>query len=612
MAEQRKKKNNSKDKPRTKKSKKTNDKHLFWLWFKILFFAGLIVGAAVAAYVAYCFATLPDIEKAVERTRQPSTTIIAENGQEISTYGSVYSEVIYPYELPEYVTDAVIATEDRRFYSHFGFDIISFGRAMVTNVIKGRYAQGASTITQQVAKNLFLTSQKNIKRKVQELLMAFWLEYKFSKEQILTLYLNRVYMGSGTYGIEAASQKYFQKSSRDLNMLEGAILAGLLKAPARYNPAASKKRALERASVVLKNMVNAGYITEKEREEALKLSIGASIHDKFEGGKYFADWVYNEVNAYIGERENDINVYTTLDKHLQTEAENILRKTIWANAKTKNVTNGAVVVLDKSGAVKAMVGGINYEKSQFNRAVQALRQPGSSFKTFVYLTALENGWDIDDEVEDYPLTIGKWKPENYTKTYYGTVTLEDAYVRSLNLATVDLSRKISRSDIIDTAHKMGISTPINDTPAMVLGASGVKVLDMAVAYAAIANGGYAVWPYSITEIYTKDGYPLYTRINEEDDRQRILDEDAVEDMTEMMEEVINRGTGKRAKLDGFAAGKSGTSQDYRDAWFVGFSENYVAAVWLGNDDNSPMKGVGGGTLPAEIWQKIMSVAEAKE
>ena len=612
MAEQRKKKNNLKGKSKTKKSKKINNKHLFWLWVKILFFAGLFVGAAVAAYVAYCFATLPDIEKAVERTRQPSTTIIAENGQEIATYGSVYSEVIYPYELPEYVTDAVIATEDRRFYTHFGFDIISFGRAMLTNIIKGRYAQGASTITQQVAKNLFLTPQKNIKRKVQELLMAFWLEYKFSKEQILTLYLNRVYMGSGTYGIEAASQKYFQKSSRDLNMLEGAILAGLLKAPARYNPAADKKRAIERANIVLQNMVKNGYITEKEREKALKLTIGAGIHDKFEGGKYFADWVYNEVNAYIGERENDINVYTTLDKNLQTKAEQVLRKKIWANAKTKNVTNGAVVVLDKSGAVKAMVGGINYEKSQFNRAVQALRQPGSSFKTFVYLTALENGWNTDDEIDDYPITIGKWKPENYTKTYYGTVTVEEAFIRSLNLATVNLAQKLPRKQIINTAYKMGISTPLKNIPSMVLGTSEVKILDMAVAYTAIAKGGFAVWPYSLTEIYTKDGYPLYTRMNQEDDKQRILDEDAVEELTEMMEEVINRGTGKRAKLNGFAAGKTGTSQDYRDAWFVGFSKNYIAAVWLGNDNNSPMKGVGGGTLPAEIWQEILSYAENSE
>lgn len=304
-------------------------------WWKLLFFAALAVGAALALYVGYCFATLPDIEQAVSRTRQPSTSIIAENGQEITTFGNVYSEVVYPDELPPYVINAVIATEDRRFYSHFGFDVIAFTRAMTANLIKGRYAQGGSTITQQVAKNLFLTPQKNIKRKVQELLMAFWLESKFSKDQILTLYLNRVYMGSGTYGIEAASQKYFHKSSRDLNMLEGAVIAGLLKAPARYNPAADKERALERAAVVLQNMVNAAVITPEQKAKALKMPIGAGIHDKLEGGRYFADWVYQEVNAYIGERENDINVYTTLDKKIQKTAESALRQAVLPTRKAK-------------------------------------------------------------------------------------------------------------------------------------------------------------------------------------------------------------------------------------------------------------------------------------
>ena len=376
--------------------------------------------------------------------------------------------------------------------------------------------------------------------------------------------------------------------------------------------AESKERALERAAVVLQNMVNAAVIAPEQKAKALKMPIGAGIHDKLEGGRYFADWVYQEVNAYIGERENDINVYTTLDKKIQKAAESALRQAIFANAKSKNVTNGAVVVLDRNGAVKAMAGGINYEKSQFNRATQALRQPGSAFKTFVYLPALEEGWDTDDEIDDYPITIGNWKPENYSKKYYGTVTLEEAFVRSLNLATVNLAQKLPSGDIIRTARKMGISTPIDDTPAMVLGSSAVKVLDMAVAYTAVANGGYAAWPYSITEIYTREGYPLYTRLYDEDERQRILDEDTVEAMTEMMEKVILEGTGKRAQLPFFAAGKTGTSQDYRDAWFVGFTDRYVAAVWVGNDDNSPMKGVGGGTLPAEIWKKVMLAAESEE
>ena len=551
--------------------------------------------------------TLPDIDQAVARTRQPSTTITAENGNEVKTFGSVYSEVIRLNELPSYVPDAIISTEDRRFYAHFGFDIVAFTRAMLTNIFMGRYAQGGSTITQQVAKNLFLTSQKNIKRKTQELLLAFWLEHKFSKEQILTLYLNRVYLGAGTYGIEAASQKYFQKSSRDMNLLEAAIIAGMLKAPSRYNPIASAERAKARAKVVLQNMVNNDALTERQMKYALTLPVGEDKSYKVQGADYFADWVYREVNDYIGERGNDIYVYTTLDQKIQENAEKILREAVLA-AKNRNVSEGAVVVLNKSGEVKAMVGGIDYRKSQFNRAVTALRQPGSAFKPFVYLTALQNGWKREDRIDDVPLSIGKWKPENYDKKYHGRVTLEEALMKSLNLATVNLSESLSRKDIIRTAKKMGISTPVENTPSLALGTFEVKVIDMAAAYSAIANGGYATWPHAIKEVYTRDGYQLYQR--EADTENRILDAGAVKDLTKMLEKVISQGTGRRAKIPGFAAGKTGTTQDYRDAWFVGFTDEYVIAVWVGNDDNSPMNGVTGGTLPAEIWRKIaLSVRE---
>lgn len=571
---------------------------LIFLSFLVITFAG---------WLLYCVLTLPDIDQAVARTRQPSTTITAENGNEVKTFGSVYSEVIRLNELPSYVPDAIISTEDRRFYAHFGFDVVAFTRAMLTNIFMGRYAQGGSTITQQVAKNLFLTSQKNIKRKTQELLLAFWLEHKFSKEQILTLYLNRVYLGAGTYGIEAASQKYFQKSSRDMNLLEAAIIAGMLKAPSRYNPIASAERAKARAKVVLQNMVNNDTLTERQMKYALTLPVGEDKSYKVQGADYFADWVYREVNDYIGERGNDIYVYTTLDQKIQENAEKILREAVLA-AKNRNVSEGAVVVLNKSGEVKAMVGGIDYRKSQFNRAVTALRQPGSAFKPFVYLTALQNGWKREDRIDDVPLSIGKWKPENYDKKYHGSVTLEEALMKSLNLATVNLSESLSRKDIIRTAKKMGISTPVENTPSLALGTFEVKVIDMAAAYSAIANGGYATWPHAIKEVYTRDGYQLYQR--EADTENRILDAGAVKDLTKMLEKVISQGTGRRAKIPGFAAGKTGTTQDYRDAWFVGFTDEYVIAVWVGNDDNSPMKGVTGGTLPAEIWRKIaLSVRE---
>ena len=592
-----KKTSNSKNKKNTKRTKRNQKK---W-WVKPLFYTFVISFLLLAVYVFYCWFTLPDISKAVERTRLPATTIITEDGKEISSYGGVYSDIVYAEELPDHVIDAIISTEDRRFYSHFGFDIVSFGRAMIVNIIHRRYVQGGSTITQQVGKNLFLTPQKNIKRKVQELLMAFWLESKFTKNQILTLYLNRVYMGAGTYGIEAASQKFFHKPAKDINMLEAAILAGLLKAPARYNPISSQKRAMERAKVVLQSMVDNHKISERQKDIALKMSIGSAKY-KFEYGKYFADWVYNESKAYLGEQENDINVYTTLNGKIQKAAEEILRETIEKN-RDKNVTNGAIVVIDNDGAIRAMVGGTDYKNSQFNRATQALRQPGSAFKTFVYLTALEEGFEPDDIIEDKPIVVGKWKPENYNKKYYGKVSLSEAFKHSLNLATINLSENFSKKKIINLAHKMGISTPIENSAAMTLGSSEVKVIDMAVAYSTIANGGFANWPYSITEVYTKDGYRIYQRIN--DEKNRIIDEDSVEKITYMLSEVIQSGTGKKAKLPFFAAGKTGTSQDYRDAWFVGFSRGYTAVVWLGNDDNSPMKNVGGGSLPAEIWRKLM-------
>ena len=593
------KKQTKKVQVRKRKSKRSKSKKIWWL--KPLLLLLLTLFLVLGGYVFYCWLKMPDISKAIERTRLPATTILTENGKEIESYGGVYSDVVYADKIPSYLKDAIISTEDRRFYSHFGFDFISFFRAMAVNLKNRRYVQGASTITQQVSKNLFLTPQKSVKRKVQELLLSFWLEKHFSKDQILTLYLNRVYMGAGTYGFEAASQKFFHKSTNDVNLKEAAILAGVLKAPAKYNPVSNEKNALLRARVVLQNMVNSGKISQMQMEKALNQTIGNKYYD-FSGGKYFGDWVYNEIGAYIGEKNTDINVYTTLDAELQREAEAVLKEAVEKNRKN-NVSNGAIVVLDNSGAIKAMVGGVDYKKSQYNRATQALRQPGSSFKLFVYLTALENGYSPEDEIDDKPLQIGKWKPENYGKKSYGKVSLNEAFYRSLNLATVDLSNKVGRKKIIEKAHKMGISTHIANIPSVVLGSSEVKVLDMAVAYSTIANGGYANWPYAISEIYSKDGHLIYERVF--DEKKRIINEDAVEKMTTMLKNVVEQGTGKKAKLPFFAAGKTGTSQDYRDAWFVGFSRGYTVAVWLGNDDNSPMKNVTGGSLPAEIWKKIM-------
>lgn len=593
------KKTKMKKKTQKRKKRVSKQRNRLLRWGLKIF---LLLVITLGVYVGWCYLTMPNIEQAIQRTRQPSTTITAENGNEIQSFGSVYSSIIMPDDLPKYVSQAIVATEDRRFYQHFGFDFISFTRAMVTNLIHRHYVQGGSTITQQVAKNLFLTSQKSIKRKVQELLLAFWLEYKFTKDQILALYMNRVYLGNGAYGIESAANKYFQKASNDLNLHEAAILAGMLKAPSRYNPIASKEKSEARAKIVLQNMVNAGLITDKQMTQALNMKLGPEISDKVNGGKYFADWIYQDVNGMLGEREEDIYVHTTLDQDIQESAEKILEEAIAAN-RSKNVTQGAIVVMEKDGAVRAMVGGVQHQKSQFNRAVSALRQPGSAFKPFVYLTALQKGYTPEDKIEDTPIAIGKWKPENIDKKYHGTVTLREALRKSYNLATVDLAEKVGRRSIIANAKKMGITSPLTNDATLSLGTSEVSVLDMATAYATLANGGYAVWPYGILEIFSRDGYERYMR--QADEPRRILDAEVVSSLNSMLEDVVNRGTGQRAKLSSYAAGKTGTSQDFRDAWFAGFNGKYICVVWVGNDDNSPMKGVTGGTLPAEIWRRVM-------
>lgn len=584
---------------RTKKSRRSSKRAgKFYLVLKI---CG-IGFALLVFYLGFCLITLPDMDAAINRTRLPSTTILAENGNEVQSFGTVYSEIIRSEELPQYVIDAIVWTEDRRFYEHFGFDVVSFTRAMITNLFAGRFAQGGSTLTQQVAKNLFLTNKKTINRKTQELLLAFWLEHKFTKEQILTLYLNRVYFGNGAYGIEAASQKYFQKTSRDLNILEAAVLAGMLKAPSRYNPIASKTRALERAKVVLNIMRENNLLSNKDYLRALEMPLGDEKPSKVKNGAYFADFALSEISARIGEQESDIYALTTLDQDLQEKASAILQKEI-AAAKDKNVSQGAVVILDKNGAVRALVGGVNYNQSQFNRAVQALRQPGSAFKFFVYLTAIHQGLTPKDIIEDKPLIIKDWRPENHDKKYYGEVTLREAFAKSLNLASIRLAQKVGVKQIAQLAKKLGISTPLENDLSLALGTSSVRVIDMAAAYATVANGGFAVFPYSVEEIYTNDGFQLYQR--DSDENRRLLSEEETILMKKLMREVLKTGTGRSAALGREAFGKTGTSQDHRDAWFVGFDDNLICAVWIGNDDNSPMKGVYGSGLPAKIWKKIM-------
>lgn len=569
---------------------------MLFLW---LFLALIMIGGV---FVWYCKATLPEFSKALYIERNSGVKILAEDGRELTSYGALFAEPVDVDKLPRYVYQAIVDTEDRRFFKHKGFDYIGFTRAMAVNIFKMRYAQGASTITQQLAKNLFLTREKSIKRKVQEVILAKWLEENFTKKQILNIYLNRVFFGSGAYGLGTAAKRFFDKEAKDLNLREAAILAGALKSPSKYNYLRNKKLALERSEVVLSSMLRAGSITQLQWEKAINLPIGNENGGPITDVRYFGDYVMNELPDIVKDGSVDVYVKTTLDYDLQKRAGYILRKHIRAN-KDKNVSQGALVVMDKNGAIKAMVGGVNYNKSQFNRATQALRQAGSSFKLFVYLKALEEGFSLDELLSDEPIKIDNWEPQNYDKKFHGAVKLRDAFAQSLNVATVDLATYINLSDIIKTAKKMGISTKIRKDPSIILGASEVKVIDMAVAYTMVNNGGYMVFPYVVSEIKDTNEKTLYnySPINEE----KVLSDDVVYKMNELLREVVVSGTAKKAIVVNGARGKTGTSQNYRDAWFIGSTDKYTTAVWVGNDDNSPMIRVGGGSVPVDIWSEIM-------
>ena len=560
------KKNILKKKQRGAKGKKSWKLKLFMgaLWL------GLVLALCVGLYVYYCYRTLPDFSKAVYVERQAGVKILAADGREITSYGALFAEPVDVDDLPSYVYQAVIDTEDRRFFKHSGFDYIGFARAMAVNIAKMRYAQGASTITQQVAKNLFLTREKSIRRKVQEYLLAQWLEKHFSKKQILNIYLNRVFFGSGAYGLNTAAKRFFNKQAKDLNLREAAILAGALKAPSKYNYLRNKKLALERSEVVLKLMRRAGSISLKEWESAIDLPIGEADDGKILGARYFGDYVMGLLPDVVQTGDEDIYVKTTLDYDLQ-QPEYILRKYIRAN-RQNNVSEGAVVILDRNGAIKAMAGGFDYNKSQFNRATQALRQAGSSFKLFVYLIAFENGFSPDELLADEPIRIDDWEPQNYDRKFRGAVSLKQAFAQSLNVATVDLATYLNLEDIISTALKLGITTGVKDEPSIILGAAEVRVLDMAAAYAATANGGYAVFPYAIREITDTDGYLLYQYRSP--GRERVLKPETVRNINILLREVVVSGTGKRARKVKNARGKTGTSQNYRDAWFIGSNDRY--------------------------------------
>ena len=557
-------------------------------------------------FLFWLYLDLPKIPKNIASVRQPNISIISVHGNELANIGSLYNPVIKLKKLPKSLKNAVLATEDRRFYHHFGIDFIGVARALHTNLSAGRIVQGGSTITQQLAKNLFLEPKRSYKRKIQELMLALWIEHTFSKDQILSLYLNRVYLGAGTYGVEAASQKYFDKSASALNTWQSALLAGLLKAPSRYNPLASKKLAEKRARQVLTNMVAAGYLTEFQSKKALKKRTIKYTEATNNVAPYFIDWVLNQVQYFIGKPNRDLLVITTLDDKLQLLAEHHLKNGLTGPKVSKNSPQAAFIAMDKTGAIRSMIGGRDYSYSQFNRSTQAYRQPGSAFKPIVFLSGLEAGMTPLTVINDKPVNEFGWKPENFDKKYRGPTTLIDALAHSINTVAVRVCKKVGLDKVIQKASVLGIQIPPPGNSSVALGTAEVSPLALTTAYAAFANDGKGVWPHGILEIKDSDGVTLYRRYGT--GVGQIMSSDHALTITKMLESVIIKGTGKKANIGRPVAGKTGTSQNFRDAWFVGYTPNLIASIWLGNDDNSPMKSITGGGLAAMIWGKIMNAA----
>lgn len=577
-------------------------------WILVLGVWGLIF---LVAFFAVFAVDLPDTSRLYDVQRQPSVSYLDRSGALLAVRGSQYAPPVDLDRLPAYVPKAFIAIEDRWYYWHFGFNPWGIARSQLYNMQhkgEGGPLRGGSTITQQLARNLFLTPNQNYRRKAQELILAVWLEARFSKKQILELYLNRVYFGAGAYGIEAASQRYFGKPARELSLGESALLAGIMKGPSRYSPVASTDRAARRATIVLDEMVQAHFITPDERDRAIRTKVRVNPVLANQRAQYFTDWVDDQVRTLVGEPTEDLVVETTLDLPLQASAEQAVQSGV-AAAKGQGVEQGALVSLDGEGRIRAYVGGTNYLQSQFDRATMARRQAGSAFKPFVYLTAMEAGRTPDTPVVDEPLKIGAWEPRNYSGNYLGPITIATAFAQSVNTVAARLANEVGTSNVAATARRLGISSPIQLDPSMALGAVEVSPLEMAQAYAPFSNGGYFAKGYGIERIRTATGRVLYDRGVDRPPRAGVIGQPALAYMVTMMRGVVQHGTGARANVPDYdLAGKTGTTSDYRDAWFVGYTGGFVTAVWVGKDDNRPMRKVTGGGAPAGIWRDYMTAA----
>jgi len=561
------------------------------------------------------------------KTQDLAVTFLDRYGTEVGRRGIKHDDSLKLDDFPDIMIKALVSTEDRRFYEHWGIDPIGTARALVSNSRGGGNTQGGSSITQQLAKNLFLTNERSLERKINEAFLALWLESHLSKNEILKLYLDRAYMGGGTFGAVAAADYYFGKPLKDISLAEAAMLAGLFKAPTKYAPHVNLPAARARAVDVLHNMVEAGFLTEGQIQTALRNPATPVTRTRDITADYYLDWAFGEIKgmADAGRFRNDrvLTVKTPLDLTIQRRADEVVQNTLRRYGDQYDVDEAAMVILDPDGALRAMVGGADYGESQFNRATDAQRQPGSSFKPYVYAAGLAAGlYRPDTRVVDRPVCIGNWCPQNYGRSFSGATTLTVAVAKSINTIPIQISialgkamgitheanaAKAGRAKIVEMAHRMGITTPLADTPSLPIGSAEVNVIDQAAAYAVFANGGRKAKPYAAMEVKNSSGEVIYRHADEK--IEQVLSTQVVADMNYMLTKVVEEGTGKRAQLEGIkVAGKSGTTNAYRDAWFVAYTGNYVGAVWFGNDDHTSTNKMTGGSLPAMTWHDVMETA----
>lgn len=603
----RKNKNGTQKKGKKKSSGKTT---IRWMFFKMFLTLGVwcfCFGVLAILWFSY---DLPDTDQLMISSRKPGVTIQAQDGTTLGTYGDLFEEMVKLSDLPAHVPQALMSIEDRRFYSHFGVDVIGLARAAYTNYRAGRVVQGGSTVTQQLAKNFlqnegrYSVHDRSLRRKIQEVILAVWLEMKFTKQQILTMYLNRVYFGAGTFGIEAAAQKYYQKPAKYLTVYEAAVIAGLLKAPSRYSPRSNPTRSHERAVLVLTQMQDAGYI--KSTDQALQQKHDEIDEDRIDikSANFFGDWVYDQIPSLIGSYDEDLVVVTTLNPFMQNQAEATTQAKMEEMGKKFKTTEIALVAMSPDGAVRAMIGGLHYGKSQYNRATQALRQPGSAFKPFVYLAGLEGGLTPYTIISDAPVNIGGWSPKNF-RTYraVGEISVMEALKKSVNTVTTRIAAHVGGPKIASVARRLGITSEMMTDLSICLGATEVTLLELTSAYASFANRGNFVSTYGILEIRNKKGDILYQR--QDPDPIQVIKPHNLNQMNQMLVSVVEGGTGRGAKTDYPTGGKSGSNAD-KDAWFIGFTSNLVVGVWTGNDNNAPMiKNSTGGRIPAQTFALFM-------